>query len=93
MGWAVGFKFAFKADHLATGLTIAAMWGSFALLAYAVRALPIGTAYAVWTGIGATGAALIGIIWLKEPATAVRIGSICLVVIGVIGLKLGAKPV
>ena len=61
---------------------------SMALLGLAARDLPIGTAYAVWTGIGAVGAAILGIVLFAEPATALRIGSIALIVAGVIGLKL-----
>ena len=60
---------------------------SFSLLAYAVRTLPIGSAYAVWTGVGAAGTALIGMLVLGEPRRAVRILSITAIVIGVIGLQ------
>ncbi len=65
----------------------ASMW----LLAVAARTLPIGTAYAVWTGIGAVGTALVGIFILKEPATAARLVCILLIVAGVVGLKVYAK--
>lgn len=61
---------------------------SFALLSFALRKLPVGTAYAVWTGIGIIGTALIGMIALNEPATALRMASIALILIGVIGLKI-----
>ncbi len=88
IGWAVGFKYAFRSNHLITAATLAAMWASFGLLLYAVRSLPIGTAYAVWTGIGAVGAATIGVLFLREPATAMRLLSIGLIVGGIVGLRL-----
>jgi quaternary ammonium compound-resistance protein SugE len=90
VAWAAGFKFAFRGNHLLTAATLAAMIGSFWLLSIAMRALPVGTAYAIWTGIGAVGAALIGIVFLKEPATALRIASIAAIVGGVVGLKVSA---
>ena len=90
VAWAAGFKFAFRDDHVVTSATLAAMVASFWLLSVAMRALPVGTAYAIWTGIGAVGAALVGIVFLKEPATALRIASVTAIVGGVIGLKLSA---
>ncbi len=60
---------------------------SFALLSVALRSLPVGTAYAVWTGIGAAGTALVGIVFLGEPATALRLACIALIVAGVVGLR------
>jgi quaternary ammonium compound-resistance protein SugE len=60
------------------------------LLGLTLRVLPVGTAYAVWTGIGAVGSVALGIVLFDEPVTAVRIGSIALVVTGIIGLKLSA---
>ena len=92
VAWAAGFKFAFREDHAITAATLAAMIASFWLLSIAMRALPVGTAYAIWTGIGAVGAAIVGIVFLKEPATALRILSIAAIVGGVIGLKLSAGP-
>jgi quaternary ammonium compound-resistance protein SugE len=71
-----------------TGLTIAAAWLSFWLLGLSLKTLPVGTAYAVWTGIGAVGAALLGIVLFREPATAARVGCILLIVLGIVGLKL-----
>jgi quaternary ammonium compound-resistance protein SugE len=62
--------------------------GSFALLNQAVKTIPIGTAYAVWTGIGATGTALVGILVFGEPASAARLCLLCLIVAAVIGLRL-----
>lgn len=92
IAWAAGFKFAFRDNHLVTAATVAAMIASFWLLAIAMRTIPVGTAYAVWTGIGAVGAATVGIVFLKEPATALRIASIAAIVGGVIGLKLSTGP-
>lgn len=71
-------------------LTIVAAWMSFALLGLSLKALPVGTAYAVWTGIGAVGTAVLGIFMFNEPANAVRLGSIGLIVAGIAGLKLAA---
>ena len=67
--------------------TIVAAGASFWMLAAAMRHLPVGTAYAVWTGIGAVGAAIAGMLILKEPATLARIASLALVVIGIAGLR------
>jgi quaternary ammonium compound-resistance protein SugE len=64
------------------------MVGSIVLLGLALKTLPIGTAYAVWTGIGAVGTATLGIILFGEPATALRLSSIGLIVAGIVGLKL-----
>jgi quaternary ammonium compound-resistance protein SugE len=75
------------ARPLLTALTIAAAWFSFWLLGLSLKVLPVGTAYAVWTGIGAIGAAVLGIVILKEPATVARIGCILLIVAGILGLK------
>lgn len=63
--------------------------GSFGLLNVALRDLPIGTAYAVWTGIGAAGTAILGMLFLGEPATAIRIGGVALVVAGAVALQQG----
>ncbi len=62
--------------------------GSFYLLTRALQTLPIGTAYAVWTGIGATGTALVGLLFLGEPRSALRLASIAVIVAGVVGLRL-----
>ena len=69
--------------------TIAAMIASFLLLAQAMKLLPLGTAYAVWTGIGALGALLVGVLVLGEQASAIRIASVVLILVGVVGLKVG----
>lgn len=91
VGWAIGLKASAGLTRpLPTALTIAGMLASFALLSIAVRTLPIGTAYAVWVGIGAVGTALLGIVLYQEPASAVRLLCLGLVVAGIIGLKLTA---
>jgi quaternary ammonium compound-resistance protein SugE len=69
-------------------ITALAMVGSVYLLALAVRTIPIGTGYAVWTGIGAVGVAILGMVLFGEPRDALRIGSILLIVLGIAGLKL-----
>jgi quaternary ammonium compound-resistance protein SugE len=71
-----------------TVLTIIVAWASFALLGLAMKSLPVGTAYAVWTGIGAVGAAVLGVILFDEPVTPARIGCIALIVAGIAGLRL-----
>jgi quaternary ammonium compound-resistance protein SugE len=89
--WAIGLKYTEGFTRLwPTVVTIAAMVVSMGLLGVAAKDLPIGTAYAVWTGIGAVGAAILGIVLFAEPATALRIASIALIVAGVIGLKLAS---
>ena len=71
-----------------TVLTIVVAWASFALLGLAMKSLPVGSAYAVWTGIGAVGAAVLGILLFHEPVTPARIGCIALIVAGILGLRL-----
>lgn len=89
IAWALGLKFSDGLTRpMPAALTIAAMIASMALLAFAARSLPIGTAYAVWTGIGAAGTAILGILLFGEPATAARLGCIGLIVAGIVGLKL-----
>jgi quaternary ammonium compound-resistance protein SugE len=89
VGWAIGLKYTDGFTKLIPSvLTLAAMAGSVILLGLALKTLPIGTAYAVWTGIGAVGTALLGIILFGEPATAPRLASIGLIVAGIVGLKL-----
>jgi len=89
MGWAIGLKYTEGFTRLWPSVaTIATMALSMYLLAVAARALPIGTAYAVWTGLGAVGTAILGIILFKEPATAARLVSMAMIVGGVAGLKL-----
>lgn len=91
IGWAVGLKVSdglSLARPVATGATVAAMAASVVLLGLAARSLPIGTAYAIWVGIGAAGTAIAGMMMFDEPATAARIGAIAVIVAGVAGLKL-----
>lgn len=92
IGWAIGLKytdgFTKLVPSLLTGVALAA---SMFLLALAARSIPIGTAYAVWVGIGAFGTAVIGIAVLGEPATPLRVVCLALLVISVIGLKF-AQP-
>ena len=89
IGWAIGLKYTEGFSRLwPTVWTLASMAVSVWLLGVAVRTLPVGTAYAVWTGIGAVGAATVGIVVYGEPATAVRAVCILLIVSGIVGLKL-----
>ena len=89
IGWAIGLKYTEGFTRLWPSVwTVTAMIVSVYLLAVAVRTLPIGTGYAVWTGIGAAGTALLGILLLNESASAIRIASIGLIVAGIVGLKL-----
>lgn len=88
VGWAIGLKYTEGFSRLLPSLlTIAAMALSLALLGFALRDLPVGTAYAVWTGIGAVGTAALGIYLFSEPATLMRLGCIGLIVAGIVGLK------
>ena len=89
IGWAIGLKYTEGFSRLMPSLwTIAAMIVSLALLGLALKTLPVGTAYAVWTGIGAVGTAALGIYLFGEPANAARLASIGLIVAGIVGLKL-----
>lgn len=88
IGWAIGLKYAEGFTRpVPTVLTVLAMIASIVLLGLAARQLPIGTAYAVWTGIGAAGTAILGIVLFGEPRTALRLACIGLIVGGVLGLK------
>jgi quaternary ammonium compound-resistance protein SugE len=87
--WAIGLKYTDGFTRLwASVITIAAMVASVYLLSVAVRTIPVGTGYAIWTGIGAVGVATIGMIALGEPRHALRIVCILLIVLGIVGLKL-----
>ena len=89
VGWAVGLKYTQGFTRLAPSvLTLAAMGGSVGLLGLALRSLPLGTAYAVWTGIGTVGTAIFGMVMLGEPSGALRLGCIALIVAGILGLKM-----
>ena len=88
VGWAVGLKYTDGFTRLWPSLaTLVAMAVSVVLLAMAVRTLPLGTAYAVWTGIGAAGTVILGIVLFNEPATLLRLGCVGLILGGIIGLK------
>jgi quaternary ammonium compound-resistance protein SugE len=89
VAWAVGLKYTAGFTRLWPSVfTLTAMAGSVGLLGLALRALPLGTAYAVWTGIGTVGTAVFGMVMLGEPAGALRLLSIALIVAGIAGLKL-----
>ena len=89
VGWAVGLKysegFTRPVPSVVTGISLVA---SMALLAWAMKSLPLGTAYTVWTGIGAVGAITLGVVLFKEPLTAPRVICLTLILAGIIGLRL-----
>ena len=90
-GWAIGLKYTEGFTRLWPTLgTLAAMAISIGLLGWAMRELPVGTAYAVWVGIGAVGTAAVGMLLLGEPVSAARLFSLGLVVAGIVGLKLSS---
>lgn len=90
--WAVGLKYTAGFTRLWPSVgTGAAFVLSIGLLGWAMRDLPVGTAYAVWVGIGAVGTAIVGMTLLGEPVSTARLGSLALVVAGIIGLKLSAS--
>ena len=89
IGWAIGLKYTEGFTRLMPSvLTLGSMIGSVVLLGLALKSLPVGTAYAVWTGIGTVGTAILGILLFNEPATALRLACIALIVAGILGLKL-----
>lgn len=89
VGWAIGLKYAEGFTRLWPSIgTVFAMVVSIVLLGIAVKSLPVGTAYAVWVGIGAVGTVILGIVLFGEPADALRLVSLGLIVAGIIGLKL-----
>ncbi|KUL94479.1 molecular chaperone [Bosea sp. WAO] len=89
IGWAIGLKYTHGFTRLVpTVLTVASMAVSLGLLGLALKSLPLGTAYAIWTGIGTVGTAVLGIILFGEPATVLRLLCIGLIVAGIVGLKL-----
>ena len=89
VGWAIGLKYTegFTRPWPTVG-TVAAMVVSVLLLGWSMRTLPVGTAYAVWTGIGAVGTVVLGIVLFKEPATVARLVCVGLILAGIVGLKL-----
>ena len=91
--WAVGLKYSDGFSRLwPSVLTIGAMLVSFGLLSYALKTLPVGTTYAVWTGIGAAGTALLGMLLFGESRDAARLVCIGLIIAGILGLRLVENP-
>ena len=89
ISWAVGLKFSHGFTQIVPSvLTVIGMIASFYFLALALKNLPLGTAYAIWTGIGTIGTVIFGIILFKEPVSAMRLFCIALIVCGITGLKL-----
>lgn len=89
VGWAMGLKYSHGFTRLLPSvLTVIGMIASFYFLSLSLKSLPIGTAYAVWTGIGTIGTVLLGILLFKEPVNIMRIVCIVLIVSGVVGLKI-----
>jgi quaternary ammonium compound-resistance protein SugE len=89
VAWAIGLKYTDGFTRLLPSVwTVATMAVSLLFLGLALKTLPVGTAYAVWTGIGAVGVAILGIVLFAEPANALRLGCIALIVSGIVGLKL-----
>lgn len=92
VGWAVGLKYTEGFTRLAPSVwTLTAMAASVILLAWSLKTLPVGTAYAIWTGIGAVGTALLGMALFNESREIARLVSIGLIVAGIVGLKLVTK--
>lgn len=91
VGWAIGLKFTdgFTRPWPTAG-TVLAMLVSVWLLAVAMQSIPVGTAYAVWVGVGAAGTVLLGVLLFGEPAGPIRLGSVALIVLGVAGLRFSA---
>jgi quaternary ammonium compound-resistance protein SugE len=86
--WAIGLKYTAGFTRvLPSAITIVAMIASVWFLALALKTIPVGTGYAVWTGIGAVGTAILGIALFNEPSTAARLSCIALIVAGIVGLK------
>src|SRR5918997_160747 len=91
IAWAVGLKYTESFTRLWPSVgTVIAMVASFAFLGIALRSLPLGTAYAVWTGIGTAGTVVLGIAFLKEPSDLLRLVSISLIVVGIVGLRISS---
>lgn len=89
IGWAIGLKYSDGFTRLWPSVwTATAMIASVALLGFALKSIPVGTGYAVWTGIGAVGTAILGVVLLGDPATWPRLACIGLIVAGIVGLKL-----
>ena len=91
IAWAIGLKYTDGfSKPVPSALTAAAMIASIVLLGLAMKQLPVGTAYAVWTGIGTIGTVILGIVLMGDPATPMRLACLSLIVLGIAGLKLAA---
>jgi quaternary ammonium compound-resistance protein SugE len=91
VGWAIGLKYTEGFTRLWPSLgTAAAMLVSLGLLGLAMKSLPVGTAYAVWVGVGAVGTVILGVLLFDEPMGALRLASLVLIVAGLVGLKLAS---
>ena len=91
-GWAVGLKYSQGFTKLVPSIfTVIGMIASFYFLSLALKSLPLGSAYAMWTGIGAIGTVILGIILFKEPADMIKLICIGFILIGIIGLKISAE--
>lgn len=89
VGWAIGLKYSQGFTKiLPSAITVAGMVASFYFLSLSLKSLPLGNAYAIWTGIGTVGTLVLGIILFKEPINVMRIICIALIVVGIVGLKL-----
>ncbi|MDO9526464.1 MAG: multidrug efflux SMR transporter [Gemmobacter sp.] len=89
IGWAIGLKYSDGFTRpVATGVTLVVALVSFVLLSQAMKGIPVGTAYAVWTGIGALGVAFLGIVLFQEVVSPIRLAGIGLIVAGIVALKL-----
>jgi quaternary ammonium compound-resistance protein SugE len=89
IGWAVGLKYSEGFTRLWPSIgTVAAMAVSLGLLGIAMKSLPVGSAYAIWVGVGAVGTVILGIVLFDEPINALRVGSVTLIIAGLVGLKL-----
>jgi quaternary ammonium compound-resistance protein SugE len=92
IGWALGLKYSEGLTRLWPSVAmVAAIVASFSLLGMSLQSVPFGTAYAVWTGIGAAGTVIVGMIAFGEPADAFRLGCLALIIAGMIGLKLASN--
>ena len=93
IGWAIGLKYTQGFTRILPSLaTVGAMIVSFALLSRALKTIPVGTAYAVWTGIGATGTAILGMVLFGESRDVLRVFCIFMIIAGVVGLKIVSPP-
>ena len=93
VGWAVGLKYTEGFTRLWPSVaTVSAMISSMGLLGLAVRTLPLGTAYAVWTGIGTVGTVVVGMLLFGEPRSFVRLACVSFIILGIVGLKLVTSP-